>query len=117
LAKTHSRLSFDELCEEALGEVGLHPWEFYEYDFTEYLQKRKGLHRRRKDDYQQMLIASMLPYMKKEERVRIVNDAFKKGGAKVLSLRERYNELQKKYQPLLTETVKRKPKAVAKDGQ
>jgi hypothetical protein len=105
------------LCEEALGEMGLHPWEFYEYELSEYLQRRKGLFRRRKDDYQQLLIASMLPYMKKDERVRIVNDAFRKDGVKALSLRDRYAELQKRYEPLLAETVTRKTKAVSKNEQ
>lgn len=116
LAKTHSLLSFDELCEEAFGS-GLHPWEFYQYDLNEYLQRRKGLYKRRKGEYQEMLIASMLPYMGKKERVKIVNDAFKQEGVKTLSLRERYNELQKRYEPLLAETVTRKTKAVSKDGQ
>lgn len=98
MAKTHSRLSFDELCEEAFGEVGLHPWEFYEYSLYEYMQKRKGLHKKRKDDYQQMLIASMLPYMDKRERVKIVSEAFRVGGAKVVSLKERYEALKERYQ-------------------
>jgi hypothetical protein len=98
LAKTHSPLSFDELCEEALGEMGMHPWEFYEYSLIEFIQKRKGLNRRRKDDYQRMLLASMLPYMKKEDRLKIVTEAFKQDGTKTLSLRERYEALKKKYQ-------------------
>jgi hypothetical protein len=78
--------------------MGLHPWEFYEYSLIEYLQKRKGANRRRKDEYQQRLIASMLPYMKKEERVRIVSQVFREEGAKVVSLRERYEALKKRFQ-------------------
>ena len=73
-----------------MGELGLHPWEFNEYSLIEYLQKRKGHSRKRKDDYQQLLIANMLPYMKKEERIRIVEQAFREEGGKVVSLRERY---------------------------
>jgi hypothetical protein len=98
LAKTHRSLTFDELCEEAFGEIGLHPWEFYEYSLIEYLQKRKGASRKRKDDYRQMLVASMLPYMKKEERARIVTNAFREEGAKVISLRERYEAIKKRFQ-------------------
>jgi hypothetical protein len=75
----------------------LQPWDFYEYNLYEYLQKRKGYQRRRKSDYQQMIIASMLPYMKKEERIRIVSQAFREEGAKVVSLRERYELLKNRY--------------------
>lgn len=28
---------------EALGEMGLHPWELYEYSMLEFISKRKGL--------------------------------------------------------------------------
>jgi predicted nucleotide-binding protein (sugar kinase/HSP70/actin superfamily) len=98
LAKTHRSLTFDEICEEAFGEIGLHPWEFYEYSLIDYLCKRKGYNRKRKDDYQQRLIASMLPYMKKEERIRIVSNAFREEGAKVISLRERYEAIKKRFQ-------------------
>jgi hypothetical protein len=91
--------------------MGMHPWEFYEYNLIEFIQKRKGINRRRKDDYQRMLIASMLPYMKKEERVKIVNDAFRQNDTKQLSVRERYEALKKRFEPLTGEIVKRKPKA------
>jgi hypothetical protein len=100
LAKTHRQLSFNELREEAFGEIGLHPWEFYEYSVTEFMQKRNGFHRKRKDDYRQMLIASMLPYMDKSDRVKIVTNAFKEDGAKVVSLKERYEELKRRYQSI-----------------
>lgn len=76
----------------------MHPWEFNEYSLHEYLQKRKGLNRQRKDDYRQLLIASMLPYMKKEERIKIVSEAFREPCAKVVSLKERYEQLKKRYQ-------------------
>lgn len=62
------------------------------------MQKRKGLHKRRKDDYQQILIASMLPYMGKAERLKIVTEAFRVEGAKVVSLKERYEALKERYQ-------------------
>jgi hypothetical protein len=97
LAKTHSLLTFDELCEEALGEMDMHPWEFYEYSLIEYLQKRKGASRRRKYEYRQMLVASMLPYMKKEERIKIVTEAFRQDGVKALTLRERYEKIKQRY--------------------
>lgn len=45
LAPTHSKsrpLSFKEICEEAFGVLGLHPWEFWEYTFEDYMLKRKG---------------------------------------------------------------------------
>jgi hypothetical protein len=80
-----------------MGELGMHPWEFNEYSLVEYLQKRKGYNRKRKDDYQQRLIASMLPYMKKEERIRIVEQAFREEGAKVISLRKRYEAAKVKH--------------------
>lgn len=35
-------LSFREICEEAFGVLGLHPWEFWEYTFEDYILKRKG---------------------------------------------------------------------------
>jgi len=98
LAKTHSSLTFEQLCEEAFGEIGLHPWEFYDYSLTEYMQKRKGYSRRRKDDFQRLLISSMIPYMDKNDRRRIVNEAFQKEGVKALSLRERYEAIKKRYQ-------------------
>jgi hypothetical protein len=91
-------LTFDDLCEEAFGEIGLHPWEFYDYSLIEYLQKRKGYNARRKDEYQRMLIASMVPYMKKEDRAKIISQAFKHEGAKVVSLRERYEAVKKRFQ-------------------
>jgi hypothetical protein len=80
-----------------MGELGLHPWEFNEYSLIEYLQKRKGYNKKRKDDYQRMLVSSMLPYMKKEDRVRIVSQAFREEGGKVVSLRERYEALKAKH--------------------
>lgn len=44
LAKTHTRrpLSFKEICEEAFGVLNLHPWDFWEYTFEDYLLKRNG---------------------------------------------------------------------------
>src|SRR5688500_10303496 len=44
-ARTHSKsrpLSFKEICQEAFGVIGLHPWDFWEYTFEEYMIKRKG---------------------------------------------------------------------------
>jgi len=89
----------------------MHPWEFYEYSISEYLQKRRGYARKIKDSYQLMLVSSMLPYMKKEERIKIVNDAFKQNDSKKLSIRERYEALKKRFEPLTGEIVQRKPKA------
>lgn len=44
-ARTHSNskpLTFDGICEEATGVLGLKPWELWEYTFEEYLWHRKG---------------------------------------------------------------------------
>lgn len=44
-ARTHSTkrpLSFKEICEEAFGVLNLHPWDFWEYTFEDYLLKRNG---------------------------------------------------------------------------
>lgn len=100
MAKTHSRLSFDELCEEAFGELGLHPWEFYEYSLYEFVLKRKGHIKRRKNDYQNLLVASMIPHMKKEDRARIIKQVFKEDNGKVLSLKEEYERIQKRYESI-----------------
>lgn len=35
-------LSFQQICEEAFGVIGLHPWEFWEYTVEDYMIKRKG---------------------------------------------------------------------------
>lgn len=99
LAKTHSQgksLSFDELCEEALGS-GLHPWEFYEYDLIEYMQRRRGRVKEQKYQYQQSLISSMVPYMDKKDRVKVVNDAFRDSDTPQLSLREKYERIKQRH--------------------
>lgn len=41
-APTHSEYGWNDLVAEALGEYGMHPWEFYRYTFREFLAKRKG---------------------------------------------------------------------------
>jgi hypothetical protein len=98
LAKTHSRLSFDELCEEAFGS-GLHPWEFYSYDLHEYLLRRKGLKQHHQHRYQEMIIAAMVPHMDKHNRLKIVNEAFK--GDKDESAKEKYNRIQQRFAGIL----------------
>lgn len=52
LAKTHRAkpLSFKEICEEAFGVLNLHPWEFWEYTFEDYLLKRNGFYDYRRID-------------------------------------------------------------------
>lgn len=97
MAPTHSSLTFDELCEEAFGS-GLHPWEFYDYDLSEYLLRRKGLNNNRKAQYQELLISAMVPYMKKEERIKIVREVFRNEGAKVVSLKDQYKKLKERYE-------------------
>lgn len=99
LARTHSQnrsLTFDELCEEALGS-GLHPWEFYEYDLTEYAQRRKGRAKDQQQRYQEQLTAAMVPHMKKEDRKKIINDAFRDASKKQLSLKEQYAQIKQRY--------------------
>jgi hypothetical protein len=76
---------------------GLHPWEFYEYDLMEYMQRRKGRSKEQKYQYQQRLIAAMVPYMDKRDRVRTVNDAFKGIDNPSLSLKERYAKIKQRY--------------------
>lgn len=80
--------------------MGLHPWEFYEYSLSEYLLKRKGYFRGRKTEYQNLLVASMIPHMKKEDRVRIIKQVFKEDNGKVLSLKEEYERIQKRYESI-----------------
>jgi hypothetical protein len=96
LAKTHRSLTFDELCEEAFGS-GLHPWEFYQYDLSEFLHRRRGLYKDRKGLLQQQLVAAMLPHMKKDDRLKIIKDAFREDGAKTISLKEHYKQLKERY--------------------
>jgi hypothetical protein len=109
LAKTHSSLTFDELCEEAFGD-GLHPWEFWQYDLTEYLQRRRGLYNRRKVAFQEQLTAAMVPYMDKSNRVKIVKEAFRQEGEKQLSLKEQYNKIRKRFEDACVEEVTLKVK-------
>jgi hypothetical protein len=106
LARTHSRLSFDELCEEAFGEIGLHPWEFYEYQLYEYVLKRKGYVKGQKINLQNMLMASMAPHMKKEDRAKVVNQVFKDDKGKGGSLKERYEAMMKKHAELIPGELK-----------
>ena len=106
LAKTHSRLSFNDLCEEALGEIGLHPWEFYEYELKDYMLKRKGFYKGKKVDYQNLLIASLVPHMKKEDRNKIIIQVFKEDNGPGLSLKEQYERIQKKYESVDGDNLK-----------
>jgi hypothetical protein len=110
LARTHSRLSFDELCEEAFGEIGLHPWEFYEYQLYEYVLKRKGYVkgqvREQNLNLQNMLLASMAPHMKKEDRAKVVRQVFKDDNNKGGSLKERYEAMMKKHAELIPGELK-----------
>lgn len=53
---THSKgkpLTFDDLCAEAFGAMGLHPWELWEYTMGEFLLKRKGHYDARRQQWQQ----------------------------------------------------------------
>jgi hypothetical protein len=50
LARTHSQkrpLSFREICEEAFGVLNIHPWDFWNYTFEDYLLKRNGFYNNR----------------------------------------------------------------------
>jgi hypothetical protein len=99
LAKTHSQgrpLTFDELCEEAFGS-GLHPWEFYDYDLIEYMQRRRGRAREHQQGYQEILTAAMAPHMKKEDRKKIIDEVFRDPGKKQLSLKEQYAKIKQRY--------------------
>lgn len=62
LARTHSNprpLSFQEICQEAFGVIGLHPWEFWEYNIDEYLLRRKGFY-----DYQRVDLQNQLQHFR-----------------------------------------------------
>lgn len=39
----------------------------------------------------------MLPYMKKEHRIKIVDEAFGNDGSKKTSLKERYEKIKQRY--------------------
>lgn len=61
------------MCAEAFGELGLRPWEFYEYELDEYMLARKGLDNARTWQMRKdRLIASVLlqPYLKKGSKIK-----------------------------------------------
>jgi hypothetical protein len=89
-----------------MGELGLHPWEFYEYELSEYLLKRKGYYRGKRIAYQNMLVASLVPHMKKEDRGKIMISAFKEDKGAGLSLKEQYERIQKKYESIEGDDLK-----------
>ena len=76
----------------------MHPWEFYDYDLSDYLLKRKGFYRGKRVEFQNLLIASLVPHMKKEDRSKIITSAFKDNKGPGLSLKEQYERIQKKYE-------------------
>lgn len=78
--------------------MGLHPWEFYEYELNDFMLKRKGFFRGKRVEFQNSLIASLVPHMKKEDRNKIVTQAFKDEKGAGLSLKEQYERIQKKYE-------------------
>jgi hypothetical protein len=78
--------------------MGLHPWEFYEYELNDFMLKRKGFFRGKRVDFQNTLIASLVPHMKKEDRNKIVVQAFKDDKVGGLSLKEQYERIQKRYE-------------------
>lgn len=41
-ARTHDKISFDDLMAEAFGEMGMSPKEFITYSYSDYMHKRKG---------------------------------------------------------------------------
>lgn len=48
-----------------------------------------------------MLVASMVPHMKKEDRARVIKQVFKEDNGKVLSLKEEYERIQKRYESIV----------------
>lgn len=106
MAKTHSLLSFNDLCKEAFGS-GLQPWEFYEYTLDEYILRREGLHDKRKSELRELYVhAQMLayysvsPYLSKSDKKKPINDIipniYEEPKAKP-SKREEYNKLIETY--------------------
>jgi hypothetical protein len=75
----------------------MHPWEFYEYSLSEYILRRKGRRKADNERHKEALIAAMIPYMKKEHRIKIVNEAFSDDNSRRMSLRERYEKIKQKY--------------------
>lgn len=119
MAKTHSSLTFDELCEEAFGDIGLHPWEFYEYDLYDYLLKRAGMvkaqRRNLKLQFQHVQIAAyytILPYLEKKDRRKkideLIPNIYDDKATPVVNLKEHYEELQKKYAGIIDQPLNRK---------
>jgi hypothetical protein len=102
--------------------MGLHPWEFYQYDLVEYLQMRDGKvkarHRELKQNFQHTQILAyymILPYLEKKDRHKkideLIPNIYDDKPAKVVSLKEQYERIQQKYAGIANVPVKRK-----KDG-
>lgn len=119
MAPTHSQLTFDELCEEAFGDVGLHPWEFYQYDLCDYLIKRTGMVKAQKRNlrlqFQHVQIAAyytILPYLDKKDRHKkideLIPNIYDDKPTKIVNLKEYYEELQKKYAGIADAPAQRK---------
>jgi hypothetical protein len=53
-----------------------------------------------------MITASLVPHMKKEDRAKIVAQAFKEDKGKVLSLRDRYDQMLKRYEMMDADNLK-----------
>lgn len=53
-----------------------------------------------------MLIASLVPHMKKEDRGKIMINAFKEDKGPGLSLKEQYERIQKKYESVEGDDLK-----------
>lgn len=119
MAPTHSRLTFDELREEAFGDMGLQPWEFYQYELAEYLLMRSGKVKARlrelKQEFQHVQIICyymILPWLEKKDRNKkideLIPNIYDDNPTKVVSLKEHYERIQKRYAGILNAPEKRK---------
>lgn len=84
LSKTHSPITWAEFLQEALGELGIHPWELKRYTLQEYIYKRIGYTNNRKQRlkeewmhirYQTYFL--LAPYLKKKDTLdKVVPDIY-----------------------------------------
>lgn len=107
----------------------MHPWEFGEYTFSEYMLRRKGLHELRKkelrEQYQHIRILAyhvISPYLSKADKRKsidqIVPDLYDDNPAKVISLKDRYKNLLNRYEEagIMKDGVLIQPKKEKKAG-
>jgi len=88
--------------EEALGDLGLHPWELWEYSFEEYRLKRKGKrdarYRELREDWQNLryhAYFTIAPHLKGRHKIdKVVPDIY---GTDKIKPKKTYNEIIERY--------------------